>query len=656
MPSVADILRIGISGLDAYEQALNVSSQNIANANTPSYSRREVNFSESPFYSGVDVSSIQRIYSDSANQAVQTANSAFSRVNIMQQQITNFEPLFDDNTTSIGTYITSSLTALNQLNGNPALSNNRDLYLSALTQLSTRFQDVNNQLNTQVNLVNTNLQTEVGQVNNILNGLSDINTQIATIGNTDTSQLLDQREGLLEQLANYFNFTTSVDSNNLLNVTLSNGFGLLNNLNAPVQLTTITDPANPTNLLVAVKNGATTSPIDNYISSGQISGWLNYRDNIVEQSQRSLGRLALAFSQSLNAQNKLGIDANQNWGGNIFSDINNSSIITNRAIENLNNTGSGNVTVNITDVTKLTTSNYTLSIGSGNTYTLTRISDGTSINGSIGVLPQTITSADGFTINLNSGTFNAGDSYTISPTINAANNMTLAITSSAQLALGWPVATQTVKASQASDLTASVTSIIDPTNAALATTKQLSPPLKILFHVSGGVTTYDVINANTSVAIQSGIPYTAGNLFPTPAPTSYNPGYQVNVTGANIQDGDVINIQYSGNSSDNRNGEAIAALYSTGKLQNGNPTLDTFNQGYNAITSNIAVQGNSAQTQLNSATSIKQQANSARDSISGVSLEEEAMNLDKFQEAYQANAQVLTAARTILQTIVGMFR
>lgn len=660
--SITDIMHIGISSLSAYEQSLDVASQNIANADTPSYSRREVCLEESPDFTGVNVSEIKRIYSDAANQSVQQSKSKFGSADVYLQQIKTFEPVFDDSTTSVSTYIASSLDALNKLNGNVSVSSNRDLYMSSLTQLASRFQDVNNKINQEIANTNTSISTEITEANNILSSLASINSTIAAGGALDMDHLLDQRQGLVEKLAQYFNFNTAVDQNGLLNVTLSNGFGLLTSYNPAAQLAAVTDPANPNNLVVAVKQGSTINQVGNYFQSGELAGYINYRNNILEQSQRSLSRLGLAFSQTLNAQNKLGIDANGNFGGNLFSDINNSSIMTSRAIANTGNTGSSSMSVNITDVTKLTTSDYKLMIGAGNTYTLTRISDNTVVSGpaALPTLPGTISVPnDGFTINLASGTFNAGDQYTISPTMNGANNMTLAITNSSQIALGWPVTTGVTKATMtasSSDISATVTGITNPSNSSFSIPKQLNPPLNIVFSVVAGVTTYSVVNATTSAVIQSGIPYTAGaNIFPTPAPTSYDPGYQVKINGSNIQNGDVVNIQYTANSNgDNRNGEAIAGLYTKGVLQNGNPTLDTFSQGYNAITSNIAVQGNSAQTAYDSASVIQDQANQNRDAISGVSLEEETLNLDRFQQAYQASAQILNSVREILQTVIDM--
>lgn len=664
MASITDIMHIGITGLNAAQTQLNVASQNISNANTPNYSRRVVDLTENPYYTGVGVADIQRIYSDSANQNLQASVSNNSGYNILLQQIQAFAPVFDTNSTSVGTYITSTLDALNKLNLTVSTPASRQLYMSSLSQLASQIQSANGQINQQIQSVNTSLQSEVAESNNIIQGLYGINKAIASSGGQNMDQLLDQQQGLIQQLAKYFNFSAKTDSNGQLDLSLSNGLTLLQSINPPTTLTTMTDPANPANQIVAIENssGLANTPIGDYIQSGEITGWTSYRDNVLETSQHSLNRLAMVFSQTLNAQNQLGLDGSQpnaKLGGDIFNDINSTINIANRAIANTNNTGSGMATVNITNVSSLTTSDYTFSVGAGGAYTLTRISDGNPMgSGTItGTYPQTITTTDGFSINLTSGTFNTGDQFIISPTNDGANEMTLSITDASQLALGWPVTTSPGTINQGSDLKSSVSSMTSTTTSAFSTAGQLSPPVQVKFSVAGGVTTYSLYNSTTSALIEGPITYTAPsqNIFPTPG--GYDPGYRVAITGNNIQNNDTFNIQYNSNSSgDNRNGEAMAALYGAGVMQGDQTSLVTFNQGYNLINSDIAVKGNAAQTGYNNSTAILQQAQKVQDSISGVSLEEETLNLDQFQTAYQASAQILTAAKTLLDTIIQMAR
>ncbi len=652
---MSDIMHIGISALAAYQAALTQSSQNIANADTPFYSRRQVDFVESPFNSGVSIGDVRRVFDDTANVYVQTSNSSFSNWNVYLTQLSNFEPLFDDDTNSVGTFINNSLAALREIQSSFSPSN-RSLYMDSLTSLAQQFQNVNSEINQELQNVNSTLQTEVGQVNNLINAISSVNDQIASVNGATQPELLDQREALLQQLSTYIDFNRIEESNNTIDIALSNGLSLLTS-NPPLNFTTITDPANANNLIIGVQSGSQTFNVTNLIQNGEIAGWINYRQNGLISAQIGLGRLALVMSQSINAQNKLGVDANGNLGVNIFADINSASMQSQRVIANANNTGTSNMSVMVNNVNQILPNDYQLSFGGGNTYVLTRLSqNGNTIvsSGTLSALPTTI-DADGFTLNIPAGsTFNNGDLYSISPTRNASSNMTLAITDPSQLALGWPVVTSTGIKNPGSDGAISVTKIVDTTNSAFSTPHQLNPPIKVQFSVSGGVTTYSLYDASTNALIEGPLNYTTGaNIFSG----TYNPGYQVAITGNNIQDGDTFNIQYNSNvTSDNRNAVAMANLYEAGTVQGANNLLVNFRAGYDLVSSDVSVKTNNAQSQYNTSYEVYNQATIRRNLISGVDLTEETMNLAQYETNYQASAQVLQTAKTIFDAIISLSR
>lgn len=653
---MADILRVGISALHAYQSALNVASQNIANSDTPYYSRRVADFAESQFYTGVNIADVRRLFSDSANQYMQSANSKLAQSNVFLQQCQNFEPLFDDQQTNVGKFILDSLGTLKQVENNGS-SSNRALYMGKLTELVNQVQAADVEITRQLNGVNLALETEVNQVNNILSNLANINSEISVDEGQDKLTLFDQRDALIQDLATHLNFKTIAGSDNQVNISLSNGLQLVTG-NRYATCATVTDPANPANRVLAIEENSTNIPIDGLIEDGNIGGWINYRAAILEPAQRALNRLALVFSDALNTQNKLGIDANGNLGGNIFTDINNVGVQGDRIIPNTDNASSGNITVSVTDVTQLTASNYQFTVGASNAYALVRVSDNSVVSsGSIGSLPQTI-NVDGFMMSLDSGTFTANDRYTISPTKNAAVNFNLALADPSELALGWPVTVNTGTQQPGSNGMIKVVEITDTTNSAFSVANQLNPPIEVRFTVVNGVTTYSLYNADTSALIEDDIAYdpaTGTDIFPTP--DNYDPGYRINILGSHIQDGDTFNIQYNSNgTNDNRNTQAMAALYEAGKVLGNAGQLLTFNQGYNLLCSDISITTNTAQSTYDTSKKIHEQAQNTLSSISGVSLEEETLDLSRFQLAYQASAQVLQSARAIFETIITLAR
>lgn len=649
---MGSLIDIGINSLMANQFALTIASQNIANANLPSYTRRVVDFKENPFNQGVSVSDVRRIVDNTALENLQNANTNFAQASQYLSQLQHLGTLFDDNTSGIGKYITDSISTLEKLNGNAASPQNRGFYLSSLAALANRFQNIDGQLSQQIQETNRSLQINVDHVNNLLNSIATVNNELSNPATGNVPALQDQRNGLVQELSQYLNFTTQTNSSGLMSINLSNGFSLVTGGNV-IPLTTIPDPNNSTNSLVAIKPPVgNPSPIMDLLQGGQLAGLIKYQQQALVPTQQGLGRLALAFADEFNKQNKLGIDLNGNLGGNIFNDINSVVVATNRIIANTNNTGTGNFTVDITDTSKLQVSDYKLTLGAANSYVLTRLSDNKEVgSGTIGSpLPQTI-SVDGFRLNLNTGsTLNAGDQYLISPTRGAANNFGLANMDPSKLALAWPVMASVGSQPPGSLGEIKVTDVTDTTTSAFSVPKQLTPPLQIRFLTS---TTYEIVNMDTSTVMQTNIPYVSGGkVFPTPAPTSYDPGYQITISN-NVLAGATFNIGYNTNQGANDNGLAMAKLYDKKVV---NDSTLTFGQAYGNTASRLAILTNQTKAGYDAMRVVYDQARETNDRISGVSLQEETMDIARYQQAYQASAQILETAKAVLQAVLSIAR
>src|SRR3990167_4058759 len=325
---MSNILEIGITALSAYQQALSVASQNIANADTPSYSRRQIQFTENAFNSGVGVSDVRRVVDEASNRYLQNSMCDYSKWDNYFRQFGNFESIVDDKSTNVGKFINDSLTALQQIENNFDPTN-RSLYLSRLTSMAQQFQNMSGEIDRQISVTNQSLESEVTQINNILGSIANINLQLVASNSTDNPELFDQREGLVQELAKYINFTSSTNDNGVIDISLSNGLSLLADGTA-LQFTTFTDPSNPAYFSIGVEKNSTILNVTSLITSGEMSGFISFRENGLASAQKALGRLALVIADKLNTQNKLGIDGNTNLGGNIFTDINTTSMINNR--------------------------------------------------------------------------------------------------------------------------------------------------------------------------------------------------------------------------------------------------------------------------------------------------------------------------------------
>lgn len=652
---IVQIMNIGIRGLNAYETALDVAGQNIAHADEATFSRREVVFSESSNFVGVKVAEIRRIMDETAETNLQLSNSEFGAAEAYLTQFKYLEPTFDTDTFSITTYLNDAVASLRVLQSDGSNKLNRSLYMDKLNALATRFKDMSNEITSQFQNVNKSLTQIVGKSNDVMNRIAQINAQVQQDPTGQNPALLDERQALVHELATYFDFTTQTDPNGYLNINLSNGMSLVAGTRV-TELTTMVDPGNSAYLTVGFKNGTANIPISDFIHGGQLAGWMNFRTDGLEESQRNLNRLALVFSETMNAQNKLGVDLNGTLGGNIFGEVNSASAVANRVFGNLNNTGTADIGVNITNASQLLATDYTLTIGPANSYTLTRLSDNTTTSGTISsTLPQTI-SLDGFSMTINSGTFNSGDQYTISPTYKAASSMVVSIPKDgAQLALGWPVTASANTGNRGKNQVFDISDVTDTTTSAFTTAGQLSPPIRIEFTDS---THYNILDDGTGLPVVAGGPFTydpavKNTLFPS----SYNPGYQITLSGT-MEAGDKFNVTYNSSpNGDSRNGKIMSDLYDSDEtVMDGNGLTMSFTDTYNLITKDVARKTNTAQTEYDTKADILDRAEGWRHSISGVNLPDETMNLERFQQAYQANAQILQAARSVLDTVISMTR
>lgn len=644
------MLAIGLRGLLAFQSALTVTSQNMTNYDRPFYSRRRVDFAEALYSGGVTVGDVRRIYSEVASKNLQRTTSDFSMSEVAYDQLVQIERMLNNDKSSVGTSISDTLKTLRELNNNVGSSQSRASYLNMLNFLAGRFRASGSEIEQNQMNVNKSLQTITSTVSQITKEIAALNDQVANAQGQDISGILDKREEQVQELAKYINFYSNIDENNQLNINLTNGSALVL-ANQYGTISAIQDPNDSNHLLMQLNTTIGVSPLDvtHAITSGQIAGLYGLQSKLSD-AQNALNRLALTFANELNAQNKLGIDALGNWGGNIFNDINNPTIVTQRIVQNANNSGSEDMTVSITDTSQLTISDYTLLFDTATHYTLTRKSDNVVVSaGNVSSIPQQI-SADGFSISLNSGTIVAGDSFIVSPTKSGATSMNVSLSDARLLALAWPVKAEIDQQNKGTG-TVKVDAIIDPTNSAFLIPNQLNPPIRIEFLTD---TTYQLVDASTNAVMEGPITYdpAAGSNSVFPTPGGYDPGYTVSLSGA-IKAGDKFTINYNDKmSADNRNGLAMEGLYTKKTLQNGMK----FSDAYDLLAEAISLHTRSGKIDLDSSQSLYKQSYLEFQSTSGVNEQEEANDLQRYYEAYQASAQIIQVAKSIFETIIQLGR
>lgn len=639
------IYGIGLSGLAAAQAGLIATGHNIANVNTPGYSRQEILqttrlalFTGSGFFGqGTNVDSVRRVYSNFLVAQQLQAQAESSQLAAYSAALTQADNLFGDAVGGLSPALNEFFAGVNGVSGNPADTPSRQQMVSSANALAARFHQLDAELVRMRDGVNTDLRSGVDAINAYATQIAGLNRRIAeaTAGNPTQppNDLLDQRDAVLTKLNDIIGARAIAQSDGTLNVFLGNGQALVVGVN-PSKLVATTDSADPTNVQIALDTGGGTllrfKAAD--LSGGSLAGELAYRDNVLSRARNELGRIALVLGQTFNAQHRLGQDLNGAPGGDFFS------VPSPNVQNNQNNAGSATLAVTIVTPGAVTASDYQLSYD-GTNYKLTRLSDNT--QQTFATLPQTV---DGITIGLAAGAPAAGDSFLIEPTRNAASGIGVALTDPALVAAATPVRTAATVGN------AGAATISPGTIDASYWSSPLGGPVSLTF-TAGLLTGFPLV----PVTVTSG---TTTTTYPAGAPVPYTPGATVTFGGVTISmtgtpaDGDTFAIGPNiGGRGDNRNAQLLAALGTSNLVGNGATTLGA---AYGELTSFVGTTTQEAGIESTAQAQLLAQTQSARETVSGVNLDEEAANLQKYQQAYQAAGKLMVVANSLFQSILDI--
>ncbi len=625
---MADVFGISVSALQAFQQAINVTSNNVANASTPGYDRETVNLTEAipqsngaaTIGAGVVVSGINRAFSQAAANQLNTSQSSLGQLNALQNYSNQIDNLFGTTIGGLSTALQGFYGAFSDVANNPTSTASRQALIGQAQSVANSFQNASGELNSLNTDVNSRITADVTQINSIAKAISTLNNQIVTgtaqNGGQQPNELLDQRDQLVSNLSQLVGISTTTDPNGALNVFVGNGQPLV--LQGQVtSLTTVANQFNATQL--EISTSATSAVISNNITSGDLGGLLAARSQIINPALNQLGQIATALSQTVNSQQAQGMDLSGNLGAPIFS------VGTPLATGSSHNTDAvtASVTVDASGLGALTANDYVLSFVGG-TPKLTNTADGTSVTpAGAGTVASPYTAA-GISIVL-SGVPANGDQFLVQPTATAAGSLQVVLSNPAQIAAAGAVKTAAAGANSGAAIISSGT-VLDSSNPNLLT------PVTIAFT---SPTTYTV-NGGPPNAYTSG-----GNIAAN--------GWQVQISGAPAS-GDTFTVSSNaGGTGDNRNALLAANAQNVGVLQNGTTSITG---GVSALITGLGSQAQQINTAQTAQAAVHAQALTSVQSTSGVNLDEEAASLLQWQQAYQAAAQALTIGNSLFTTLI----
>lgn len=621
---MANMLSTGISGLNAAQVALNTVSNNISNTNTAGYSRQVVQQVESVSQSngrytigtGVDVVAVQRAYSDYLTSAVWSSHASLQRASTYNDLTTTLNHTLSASGDLQGS-LDSFYGAFGAVANAPSSTSSRQALLGSATALATVFNTLGQQFASQQTQVNGQITNTVSSINSAISNIAAINQKIAEVDtNANPNALLDQRDGLVNTLSGLLGVTGVVEANGTMSVYASNGQALVSGSNA-YALATGSSRYDPTRPDVFDSSG---NNITSRLSGGALGALLDYRTNVLNPAQSQLGQAAVALTTSVNTQQSKGLDLNGLQGAAIFN------IPLPTVLAAGGNPGTATVAASITGVSQLTTSDYNLSYDGSQWKLQTTAGQDVplTVNGN-GTM-----SADGLTFAI-SGSAQAGDSYQIQPTRNVAAGLSVSLTDPRGIAAAAALKTSAASGNTGNAVAGAV-NVIDPNN----------PDL-----LSNATVTFTAVNAYQ--VTDSGGTVLASGAYTAGQPISVN-GWSLAFSGTPAA-GDSFGV--SANSTglnDNSNALTLAGMSSLGVLNAGSTTvLDA----YANLTTQIGTAGNQSAANLTTQTSINTQAISSQQSVSGVNLDEEAANLVKFQQAYQASAQIISTSQSIFSSLLA---
>ena len=629
----SSILGIGKSALAAAQAGLATTGHNIANASTPGYTRQVVvqsaaagqNMGFGFIGSGTEVVEVKRIYNEFLNAQVVSAQSSKARLDAYYGQITRINNQFADEASGISSVLQDFFKNVQNVASNLLPGPARAGMLSSGETLVARFHSLSGQLDSARASVASQLNSSIGAINVYSQQIAKLNDAIekAMVSGNAPNDLLDQRDLAIAELSKEIK-TTVVRQGNSVNVMIGNGQPLVSGAKS-FQLAPMNSKSDPSRAAVGYisGNGVMVELNESSLTGGKIGGLMEFRSKTLDAAQNALGRIAIGLAMTFNEQHRLGQDQTGAIGGDFFK------VASPRVLGSSHNTGGATVTASIVDANALTTSDYRLQHLGGN-YILTRLSDQTVLHNGA-TFPGTY---DGVTFANPAGTMADGDEFLIKPTIDGAGRLELAISDPAKIAASLPIRTEAPTTNVGTGaISAGTVNGPSPVN------PNLQQPVTITFTSAN---TFDVTGIGTGDP--TGVTYTPDGDI------SYN-GWTIKISGAPAP-GDTFTIGPNTNGvGDNRNALLLAGLQTANTLGNGTVS---YQGAYAQLVNQVGNKTRELEIGAVAEGKLLTQAIAAQQSESGVNLDEEATNLIRYQQAYQAASKVMQTANQLFELLLSL--
>ena len=315
--SLNQIMNTGVTGMLSHQQALNVTSNNIANVQTEGYARKAVDYSTivlGGFGAGVEVEDVRRVTDEFVQRELRLSTASAEQFRAMSDIYGKLQALLGDPSanTSLAGKADSIHTSFSALTVDPTLSVARTAALTEVTNFGIESDRLLTQIQSLRKEADTHIASEIETVNAAILRIHELNKEIssANISQKPTGELEDKRDQALAEISEIMDVKTYPQGNNSLAVITNSGQQLLDftprqlvySPAASVSSESIFDQISINVYDTVTKTTASTGlPLDPELSSGSLRGWLDMRNIELPALADQIGTLAAATAEQFNA-------------------------------------------------------------------------------------------------------------------------------------------------------------------------------------------------------------------------------------------------------------------------------------------------------------------------------------------------------------------
>ena len=637
---MSGIYNIGVRALQANQAALQTTGNNIANVNTPGYSRQSVvlqsvagQFSGSGYYGkGVDVLTVQRQHSEFLTRQATLSGSVAAGDTRRLEQLKQLEDIFAGGENGLGASVSNMLNAFGSVVSAPTDLTARAVVLTRVDEATARFRSAYSRMGDLRQGVTSELKSAVAAVNSLATQIAAINEEVARAKGTGQTpnDLLDQRDKLVNELNQYVQTSSLEADDGSLTLFVAGSQPLVLGVTVTPLSLGSDQFGDPLQAKLSIRSGGVTVAMDEAtLGGGKIAGLLRFQNADLVEAGNLLGRMALAIGTVINDQHHLGLDLDGLAGGDL---IQLAAIPDGLAASG--NTGTATVQLALQSgmtagAGALVASNYQISFTGANSGSITRLSDNT-----VTAFTSVPVLIDGLSVSVSAGAVN-GDSFLLRPFAAAASTIATAFASPRALAMSSPVA---ASAATTNTGTLAVDSLF---------ARSVPAPAAVTLTFTGPSS---YTRSDTGATAYTFTPGTAIEFATTPPATT---GWSLTLKGNALAGdrftvGSMATVQPNANPKLNAgNGQAMMTLRDA-NLFDGGPLTD----GYAGLMAQVGVTVQGAIYSAEVSASIAANIEMDRAGVSGVNLDEEAAKLLQYQQAYQASAKMLQVAQGVFDSLL----